>query len=303
MLLFSLDGSFFAAFAVGDHVNIHIWSIERCTIIQTVPMKLKNALGCWWSDGLLWIWDGSDHLTKISTSSENFLDSTQAKHVNIGFKPKEILTYGDVLVCVDEQDFVQVVRIAKGEIQYNERLLVRSSKVKAAVSPDNSVILTANKTEYTLWKWKNTNNELYLEPWHTAEIPITSFIEKFDREQIILTCLEVSCSISDSNQAVIAFSFQNDNFKRKTGIYVINVHKNNDVSTIWQSIDGFLCSSTFVHKSYFIGESFGTLFAVDLNSGKRCAKFYSLDSVFNITIHYNTGTLALVTNGGCGIKF
>ncbi|XP_046857871.1 uncharacterized protein LOC124451294 [Xenia sp. Carnegie-2017] len=69
-----------AAFAVGDHVNIHIWSIERCTIIQTVPMQLNNALGCWWSDGLLWIWDGSDHLTKISTSSENFVDSTQANN-------------------------------------------------------------------------------------------------------------------------------------------------------------------------------------------------------------------------------
>ncbi|XP_046858147.1 uncharacterized protein LOC124451531 [Xenia sp. Carnegie-2017] len=77
---FSPDGSFLAAFAVGDHVNIHIWSIERCTIIQTVPMQLKNALGCWWSDGLLWIWDGSDHLMKISTSSENFVDSIRQRN-------------------------------------------------------------------------------------------------------------------------------------------------------------------------------------------------------------------------------
>ncbi|XP_046858509.1 uncharacterized protein LOC124451953 [Xenia sp. Carnegie-2017] len=136
---FSPDGSFLAAFAVGDHVNIHIWSIERCTIIQTVPMQLKIAKGCWWSDGLLWIWDGSDHLMKISTSSENFVDSTQAKYVNIGFKPQKILTFADVLVCIDELDFVQVVKITKGGIQYNKRLPVDSSKFKAAaVSPDNS---------------------------------------------------------------------------------------------------------------------------------------------------------------------
>ncbi|XP_046857733.1 uncharacterized protein LOC124451147 [Xenia sp. Carnegie-2017] len=75
---------------------------ERCTLgtsldeSRLVPMQLKNALGCWWSDGLLWIWDGSDHLMKISTSSKNFVDSTQAKHVNSGFKPKEFLTFGDV---------------------------------------------------------------------------------------------------------------------------------------------------------------------------------------------------------------
>ncbi|XP_046857842.1 uncharacterized protein LOC124451264 [Xenia sp. Carnegie-2017] len=101
---FSPDGSFFAAFAVGDHVNLHIWSIERCTIIQTVPMPLKDAFGCWWSDGLLWVWDGSDHLTKISTSSEKFVHSTQAKQVNIGFKPLRFLAYGDVLVCIDKEE-------------------------------------------------------------------------------------------------------------------------------------------------------------------------------------------------------
>ncbi|XP_046849881.1 uncharacterized protein LOC124443403 [Xenia sp. Carnegie-2017] len=306
---FSPDGSFFAAFAVGDHVNIHIWSIERCTIIQTVPIHLWNAKGCWWSDGLLWIWDGSDHLMKISTSSENFVVSTQAKRVNIGFKPKKILTFGDVLVCKDHKGFVQVVRITKGVIQYNKRLPVNSFEFKAAaVSPDNSVILTANKTEYTLWKWGNDNNELYLEPWHTAEMPITSFGEEFDWKQRNFTYLKVSFFISDSNQAVIAFLFGDNNVYQKTGIYVINVHKNNDVSTILHNINGSLRFRTIVHKSYFIGESFGKMVAVDLKSGKICAEFYQLGTdlfniKFNTTIHSKTATLALVTNGGCGIKF
>ncbi|XP_046857320.1 uncharacterized protein LOC124450722 isoform X2 [Xenia sp. Carnegie-2017] len=305
---FSPDGSFFAAFVAGDHVNIHIWSIERCTIIQTVPMQLKNALGCWWSDGLLWIWDGSDHLMKISTSSENFVDSTQAKHVTIGFKPKKILTFADVLVCIDELDFVQVVRITKGEIQYNERLPVDSFQIKAAaVSLDNSVILTVNKTEYTLWKWENNNNELYLKPWHTAKLLKTCFIEKFVQEQRTVTSLKVSCCMSDSNQAVIAFFFQKGTCILESGLYVINVHKNNYVSMTWLNIldviDGFLLLSTFLHKSYYIGKYRNLLVAVDLKSGKICAKSCALGSIFNITMHSNTGTLALVTKGGYGIKF
>ncbi|XP_046862682.1 uncharacterized protein LOC124456242 [Xenia sp. Carnegie-2017] len=297
---FSPDGSFLAAFVVGDNVNIHIWSIERCTIIQTVPMQLKNALGCWWSDGLLWIWDGSDHLMKISTSSENFVDSTQAKHVNIGFKPKEILTFGDVLVCIDEESFVQVVRITKGEIQYNKRLPVDSSKFKAAaVSPDNSVILTVNKTEYTLWKWGNNNNELYLKPWHTAEIPTTSFIEKFVEEQITVNDLKFYCCISDNKQAVITFSRD----IRSKGIYVINVHENGDVNEIMHVCALLLQSNLVIHKSYCIGSSS----AVDLKSGKVCTaieeQYFLSTTVPQITIHSNTGTLAFVYKRDCRIRF
>ncbi|XP_046862672.1 uncharacterized protein LOC124456232 [Xenia sp. Carnegie-2017] len=298
---FSPDGSFLAAFAVGDHVNIHIWSIKRYTIIQIVPMQLKNALGCLWSDGLLWIWDGSDHLMKISTSSENFVDSTQAKYVNIGFKPKKILTFGDVLVCIDKEKFVQVVRITKGEIQYNKRLPVDSSKFKeAAVSPDNSVILTVNKTEYTLWKWGNNINELYLEPWHTAEIPITAIIEKFVPQQVTVNDLKFNCFISDSKQAVIAFC----NGFRCKGIYVINVHENGDVNEIFHDVsEYYLRSNLIVCKCYCIGECFGSLFAVDLKSGKVCVQFKELYLMPHIIMHSNTGTLALVDNIKCRIQF
>ncbi|XP_046858141.1 uncharacterized protein LOC124451528 [Xenia sp. Carnegie-2017] len=299
---FSPDGSFFAAFAVGDHVNIHIWNIERCTIIQTVPMQLKNALGCWWSYGLLWIWDGSDHLMKISTSSENFVESTQAKHVNIGFKPKKILTFGDVLVCTDKEKFVQVVRITKGEIQYNKRLPVHSSKVKAAaVSPDNSVILTVNKTEYTIWKWENNKNELYLKPWYTAEIPITSFIEKFVPKQVTVKDLELNCCISDSKQAVIAFC----QYTKIRGIYVINVHENGDVNEILHDVSGYLLESNLiVHKSYCIGVRHMSLVARDLKSGEVCAKFEERRfAVSRITMHSNTGTLAIVESLKYRIQF
>ncbi|XP_046858221.1 uncharacterized protein LOC124451658 [Xenia sp. Carnegie-2017] len=317
---FSPDGSFFAAFAVGDHVNIHIWSIERCTIIQTVPMQLKDAEGCWWSDGLLWIWDGSDHLMKISTSSENFVDSTQAKYVNIGFKPMEILTFGDVLVCKDYKGFVQVVRITKGEIQYNKRLPVDSFELEtAAVFPDNSAILTVKEKEYTLWKWGNNSNEFYLESWHTAEIPITALIEEIDVERITENDLEINCGISDSKQAVIVISFRGDlrfqnidddysindydYLRDLTGIYVIKVHENNDVSGILHTIDRIYSSITIIHKSYYIGEDDYRLFAAELCDGEICAEFYGFHSKFNITIHSNTGTLALVLDNGYGIQF
>ncbi|XP_046862680.1 uncharacterized protein LOC124456240 [Xenia sp. Carnegie-2017] len=299
---FSPDGSFFAVFAVGDNVNIHIWSIERCTIIQTVPMQLKNAKGCWWSDGLMWIWDGSDHLMKISTSSENFVDSTQAKHVNIGFEPKKILTFGDVLVCIDELDFVQVVRIIKGEIQYNKRLHVDCSKFKAAaVSPDSSVILTVNKTEYTLWEWGNNSNELYLKQLHTTEIPITAVIEKLVQEQINLNDLKFNCCISDSKQAVIAFC--KDTIIM--GIYVINFQENGDVNAILHDVSKYLLDSDLIiHKAYCIGAS-GGLVAVDLRSGKVCAKFneHSHNFMSITTMHSNTGTLAIVDSLNCSIQF
>ncbi|XP_046857708.1 uncharacterized protein LOC124451122 [Xenia sp. Carnegie-2017] len=247
----SPDGSFFAAFAVGDHVNIHIWSIERCTIIQTVPMQLKKAKGCWWSDGLLWIWDGSRHLTKISTSSENFVDSTQAKHVNIGFRARKILTFGDVLVCKNRKGFVRVVRITKGEIQYNKRLPVDRSKFKAAA-------ITVND-------------------------------------------LEFNCCISDSKQAAIAFS---EGFEC-VGIYVINVQENGNVNEILHNVSlGFLKSNLVVHKSYCIGVFDWPLGAVDLKSGKTCAEFDNEHySTFMITMHPNTGTLALVDKSFCRIEF
>ncbi|XP_046857554.1 uncharacterized protein LOC124450948 [Xenia sp. Carnegie-2017] len=296
---FSPDGSFLAAFAVGYHVNIHIWSIERCTIIQTVPIQLKNALGCWWSDGLLWIWDGSDHLMKISTSSENFVDSIQAKYVNIGFKPWRILTFGDLLVCKNRKGFAQVVRITKGEIQYNKRLPVDSSKVKAAaVSPDNSVILTVNKTEYTLWKWGNNNNELYLKPWHTAELPIEAVIEKCVPEKI--THLKFKCCISDCKQAVIAFC--EGTIVMVT--YVFNVHENGVVNEIMHNVmECFLFHYLIVRKCYCIGVRRRSIIAVDLKSGKVCAEFKKHHYMFHIIMHSNTGTLALVGRFGYRIQF
>ncbi|XP_046857976.1 uncharacterized protein LOC124451417 isoform X1 [Xenia sp. Carnegie-2017] len=299
---FSPDGSFFAAFAVGDHVNIHIWSIERCTIIQTVPMQLKDALGCWCSDGLLWIWDGSDHLMKISTSSENFLNSTQAKHVNIGFKPKEILTFGDVLVCIDEEKFVQVVRITKGEIQYNKRLPVDSSKFKAAaVSPDNSLILTVNKTECTLWEWRSNNNKLYLKPWRPAKLPITANIERFVSQQRTVNDLEFKCCISDSKQAAIAVKDCFD-LDYMVDFYVITFHENGVVNTFLYNVRKcYVYSNLIAYKSYCIVGLHGSLVAVDLKSSEVCAKF--ITSLSNITMHSNTGTLAIVRNSIYSIQF
>ncbi|XP_046862696.1 uncharacterized protein LOC124456251 [Xenia sp. Carnegie-2017] len=235
-------------------------------------MQLQYALGCWWSDGLLWIWNSSYRFTKISTSSENFVDSTQAKQVDIGFELKEVLLFGDVLVCTDKEKFFQVVRINKGEIQYNKRLPVDSLKLKAAaVSPDNSVILTVNKTEYTLWKWENSNSELYLKPWHTAEIPIAAVIEKFVEEQITGNDLKFNCCISDSKQAVITIC----KGYRIMGIYVINVHENGDVNEILHDAGKqYLFSHLLVYKSYCIGVSrHESLVAVDLKSGEICAKF------------------------------
>ncbi|XP_046849609.1 uncharacterized protein LOC124443124 [Xenia sp. Carnegie-2017] len=290
---FSPDGSLLAAFVCSDPVKIVLWHVERCTIVQDISTKMKNALGCWWANGLLWMWDGSDYLWKISMSSNCFAD-TEVKYVYIGFKVKTILTFGDVLVCIDQENVVRVVRITNGEIQYNKCLPIDSFDCKVAVSPDNSTILSVNKTKFTIWKWRNTEDELYLEAWHTAEvpeIPVKTYL-KVSVEDFLYNCNFTN----DSKQAVLFLSPK----ATYHAFCLIDVHSTGNVSAVLSFKGDCLNDVFFVYKSYYIGiNTFCCLTALDLKTGKQCAeiKIHEDRNVPPVIyIHSETGTVAVISD-------
>lgn len=108
------------------------------------------------------------------------------------------------------------------------------------------------------------------------------------------------CFTSDSKQAVIFFVLQKEH-----GFCFIDVDKKGEVNAMLRcnakiSIDDRI----FLYKSYCIGRSWNSVIAVDLKSGKKCAESNGREILMpNITMHSNTGTLAVVTNGGCRIIF
>ncbi|XP_046849717.1 uncharacterized protein LOC124443228 [Xenia sp. Carnegie-2017] len=290
---FSPDGSLLVAFVRTDYINIVLWHIERYTIVQVISTKMEDTLGCWWSNGLLWMWDGSNYLKKISMSSNCFADA-EVKYVYIGFKPKDFLTFGDVLVCIDQENVVRVVRITNGEIQYNKCLPIDSFDCRVAVSPDNSVILSVNKTKFTIWKWRNTDDELYLEAWHTAEtpeIPVESYLG------ISVEDFRYNCSFTnDSKQAVLFLSPNVFHYF----FCLIDVHSTGNVSAVLSTEGDYLNDVLFVYKSYCIGiDEFGYLTALDLRSGKKCAEIRIREDRTVppvIYMHYETGTIAVISD-------
>ncbi|XP_046848329.1 uncharacterized protein LOC124441898 [Xenia sp. Carnegie-2017] len=291
---FSPDGSLLVAFVRSGPVKIVLWHIERSSIVQNISTKMKNALGCWWSNGLLWMWDGSEYFWKISMSSNCFGDK-KVKHVYIGFKPKEFLTFGDVLVCIDQENVVQVVRIANGEIRYNKCLPIDSFDCKVAVSPDNSVILSVNKTKFTIWKWRNTDDELYLEAWHTAEIPE---IPENSYPKVSVEDFRYNCNFTnDSKQAVLFLSYETI----RNAVCLIDVHSTGNVSAVLSYLGDSISDVLFVYKSYCIGKNdYGFITALDLKSGEKCA-WIEIHEDRNVPpviyMHSETGTVAVISGG------
>ncbi|XP_046850511.1 uncharacterized protein LOC124443991 [Xenia sp. Carnegie-2017] len=307
---FSPNGSFLATCSYYAPVYIDIWAIQHCTIVQTVQMQLDDALGCWWSNGLLWIWDGSDHLAKILTSSDSFVESAGLEMINIGFKPKNILTFGDVLVCIDLENVVRVVRIINGEIQYNERLPIDNSKFKAAVSPDNSVILTVcrkKSIQISVWKWQNCESTV-LKNVHINEIlaPRQTDITRFnvcltsDGKKVVLVL--VFFEISDSHRAT-AF-FRN---------FLIDVHSNGDPKPFSDRIV-FNTEILLASESYCVGKNIiDGLVAVHFENGQECnmkihyvpwkSRNVGDDNIPIASMHPGTDTVVSISNKRRKIRF
>ncbi|XP_046850513.1 uncharacterized protein LOC124443992 [Xenia sp. Carnegie-2017] len=308
---FSPNGSFLATCSYYAPVYIDIWAIQHCTIVQTVQMQLDEALGCWWSNGLLWIWDGSDHLAKVLTSSDYFVESAGLEMINIGFKPKNILTFGDVLVCIDLENVVRVVRIINGEIQYNERLPIDNSEVKAAVSPDNSVILTVcrkNSIQISVWKWQNCESTV-LKNVHINEIPVP--------EQTDIIRFNV-CLTSDGKKVVLVLHlFEISDSHRATTFesnFLIGVHSNGDIDHFSNRIVSLPTDILLASESYCVGKNIKDgLVAVHFENGQECnmkihyvpwnSRNVGDDNIRIASMHPGTDTVVLISHKRRKIRF
>jgi WD40 repeat protein len=201
---FSPDGSFLATCANDLLPSILIWDTKLCTVIQVVRFPLVRARGCWWSESLLWIYDGG--LVKIPISNGLILDpsgNSGSRRVKIDWKPKKLLTYSDVRIFIDQENSVNVARIKNGELQYVEKLPVDNPILCAAVSPCNSIILMASSKTFHVWKEDQTSQPLHWVASNTGELRNYSSM-KGSEEVVFCKC----CITSDSTRGVLTLHFK-----------------------------------------------------------------------------------------------
>jgi WD40 repeat protein len=199
---FSPDGSFLATCANGAPLSILIWDTKLCTVIQVVRFPLLRAEGCWWSESLLWIYDMHDVLVKIPISNGRTLDASGVRRVEIDWKPRELLTFSDVLVFTDQTNSVNVARIKNGELQYVEKLPVAKPIQCAAVSPCNSIILmVSSKLTFHVWREDQTSHSLHWVCTNTGEL--LDIYCMYPSNEAKCKC----CITSDSTKGVLTLSF------------------------------------------------------------------------------------------------
>jgi WD40 repeat protein len=196
---FSPDGSFLATCANGAPLSILIWDRKLCTVIQVLRFPLVRAEGCWWSESLLWIYDGG--LVKIPISNGRTLDPSGAQRVKIDWEPTKLLIFSDVLIFIDQDKSVNVARIKNGELQYVEKLPVDNPILCAAVSPCNSIILTASsELTFHVWREDQTSQPLHWVASNTGELSNISRMKGSEENVICGKC----CITSDSTKGVLA---------------------------------------------------------------------------------------------------
>ncbi len=173
---FSPDGSFLVTCANGNPLSVFVWDTKLCTVLQAVRLLPIYAYGCWWSESLLWIYDGG--LVKIPISNGRTLNKSDAQRVEIDWKPTKFLTFSDVLIFIDQENCANVARIMGGELQYVEKLPVGNEITCAAVSPCNSVIFTAGSKSFHVWKENQTTRPLHWIALTTGDLPDFSLPEE-----------------------------------------------------------------------------------------------------------------------------
>ena len=247
---FSPDGSFLATCANGAPLSVLIWDTNLCTVIQVVRFPLKRAVGCWWSESLLWIYDGG--LVKIPISNERTLDSSSVRIKEIHWEPRKLLTFSDVLIFIDQEKSVNVARIKNGELQYVETFPVDNPILCAAVLPCNSIIVMASSKTFHVWKEDQTSQPLHWVASNTGEILDFSRLKGSEAR------VYCECSITrDSTKGVLALYFQKRGIKIVTGVsyYLILVDLNSKIQTrvipsIFKSISEL--SKIYAGNSYYI---------------------------------------------------
>ena len=196
---FSPDGSFLATCANGAPLSILIWDRKLCTVIQDLRLPLLRAKGCWWSESLLWIYDGG--LVKIPISNGRTLDPSGARRVKIDWEPTKLLIFSDVLIFIDQENSVNVARIKNGELQYVEKLPVDNPILCAAVSPCNSIILTASsELTFHVWREDQTSQPIHWVASNTVDLSNIYRMKGSEETVIFVKC----CITSDSTKGVLA---------------------------------------------------------------------------------------------------
>ena len=274
---FSPDGSFLATCGNGLPLSVLIWDTNLCTVIQVLRFPLVCAEGCWWSESLLWIYDGG--LVKIPISNGRTLDASGVRRVEIDWKPKKLLTFSDVLIFIDGENSVNVARIKNGELQYVEKLLIDNPILCVAVSPCNSIILMASsELTFHVWKEDQTSQPLHWVASETGELPDFSRM-KGSEENVYCKC----CITSDSTKGIFTLFFWGDQ-EGLTEIFYLKYFfilddLNSKITTRIIKYRGSKLEQishlgkVYVGNSYCIVEDISRLVAVKLATGEYVAEW------------------------------
>lgn len=301
---FSPDGSFLATCANGDPLSVMIWDTKLCTIVDVLRLRLKNASACWWSDGLLWIYDDSASLFKIPISNKGTLAS-DAQEVQIGCKPTKLLTFSNVLIFIDQENSVNVARIVNGKLRYMEEFPVDNSSISAAVVPSIGVILTASFNTFCVWKenqvspphWTVSSSGLLPDRLRTQD-NVGGDSSRVVTENVAWKC----CITTDGRRGVLT------SFPKCYRIVVVELESSKILqvirsSTILVDIDSF-----YAGNSYCIGvcEIGGSLVAETLTDGKIVAEWDKLrefDFSFSWIVAHSKNDLVAIISSQCSVQF
>ena len=265
---FSPDGLLLATCANHDPLSILMWDTKLCTVVQALRVPLNNiAKGCLWSEGLFWIYDGG--LVKIPISNEGTLELTGAQRVQISWKATKMLTFADVLIFIDQNNSANVVRIKAGELQYVEKLPVDNAMIHcAAVSPCNSVILTASSTTFFVFKEDQSPQPLHWMASNTGKLSdVLGENEHDSGNNQLLDPENVGCKCAittDGKRGVLVLSFHSK-------CYLILIDLNSQKTTwIRSSVEIATVDPFLVGNSYCIGFNIlgGDLIVEELPDGK-----------------------------------
>ena len=302
---FSPDGFFLATCANHDPLSILIWDTKLCTIVHVlrVSLVLECAEGCWWSKGLLWVYNGG--LVKIPISNERTLELARPQRVQISWKATKMLTFSDVLIFLDQNNSVNVARIRAGELQSVEKLPVDNAMIQcAAVSPCYSVILTASSTTFYVLKGQSP------QPLHWMALNTGKYSDVLDTNDCgsgngqLLVPEKVGCNCAitmDGKKGVLTLSFDSK-------CYLILVDLNSRATTcIRSSAEIATMDFFFVGNLYCIAVNNlgGAVVVEELSGGKVVTEWRkSINFDFSPIVALSKNDLvAIVSANGPRVQF
>ena len=309
---FSPDGSFLATCANGDSLFILIWDTKLCTIVQKLSFSRIYAHGCWWSENLFWIYDGSD-LVKIPTCNKKQpLLELRPQRVPINWNPAEVLIFSDVLIFVDQENSASVARIVDGELQYVEKLPVNESCVSAAISLCNKVIFMASLTTFYVLKEDQTTSPLHWLVSNSGELSDFSFMKDSEGQPLVIKDLVCKCCITtDGNTGVLACCFceMQKQYGRISGSYIILVDFNTKVTKVIRSSVLFGKTGTlYAASTYCINFDTwgGNVVVQKLENGKVVAEWIAHDQFKFLPLlvaHPGNGLVVIVSSFCSRVQF